>query len=370
MSLTPTKQIRIAIATPGGDAPGMNACVRAVFKASRGQSELMGFFDGAVGLIRGNRTDFRVLKSADIADRIDRAGTILRSARPEDLVEVLGNLNNGKSLLESAAIKIAETLNRIAPDGLILLGGDTTCEVARKLGKLLDNRVPIVVVPATIDNDVFGTCTTLGFDSAVQCAVEAIDKIRQTATALSRTFIVEVMGRDSGSIAAHVGIAVGAEEILVPEHGPYDEKAIQDLAERVRNAHRRSCILVVAEGIKLPSNDDLTFSAGIALERLLQPLTNNSVPIRTTVLGHLQRGATPTAATRLLAARAGVAAYDFAFGSAGRAARSSKARVLPQLVAFRNSGEIELVKIPSVTRTTQSSQVLELVKLASERLSY
>ncbi len=273
----------IGVFTSGGDAPGMNAAVRAVVRAAHYHGlEVSGIMGGYEGMIRG---DIRPLGVRDVSNIVQRGGTILRSARSEGFRTVEGR-RAAKANLTKAGI-----------DGLAAIGGDGTFT-----GSLIFERehdVPTVGLPGTIDNDLAGTDLTIGFDTAVNTAVEAIDRIRDTASAHDRLFFIEVMGRDTGFIALHSAVASGAEQALVPER----LERIDDLvaALRAQAASKSSSVVVVAEG-------DEEGGAFAIAQKVKQQLPDRD--IRVTVLGHVQRGGSPSATDRILASRLGVAAVE------------------------------------------------------------
>ncbi|MBP6048023.1 MAG: 6-phosphofructokinase [Chitinophagales bacterium] len=272
----------IAILTSGGDAPGMNACIRAVVRSSiQHHIQVFGVFNGFDGLIDDN---IKKLNSKNVGNIIQRGGTILKSSRSKRFITIEGRavaFNNLKK-------------NEI--DALIVIGGDGTFKGASQFSK--EYNLPIIGIPGTIDNDLYGTDYTIGFDSAVQTAVELIDKVRDTANALGRLFFIEVMGRDVGSIALQAGLAAGAEDILIPEI----KTDLHELSEKLKSCkHKESIIVVVAEG------DDAGGVIEIAAKfQKLHP----EYDIKTLVLGHLLRGGNPTANDRILASRLGVAAVE------------------------------------------------------------
>ena len=274
---------RIAMLTSGGDAPGMNACIRAVarYGAHRGL-EVVGVRRGYTGLIAG---EFAPLGPRDVGNIIQRGGTILGSSRSQEFKTAQGRR------------RAAEQLRAAEIDGLVVCGGNGTLTGAMWLGEEWQGGV--VGVPASIDNDVSGTDTTIGFDTAVNTALEAIDRIRDTAEAQERVFLVEVMGRHCGALAVDVALAGGAVAVLVPEHGR-DLAALVEFLTSTRASGRTSSIIVVAEG------DEMGGAFEIA-RRLREQIT---VDLRVTVLGHIQRGGVPTAASRILGTRLGVAAVD------------------------------------------------------------
>ncbi|MGD0115688.1 MAG: ATP-dependent 6-phosphofructokinase [Dehalococcoidia bacterium] len=274
---------RIAILASGGDAPGMNACVRAVVRAGSHRGlETLGVKDGYVGLI--NR-QLIILHRHDVSNIIQRGGVFLGSLRCEEFYTPEGRARG------------AEVLRAFNVDGLVAIGGEGTLRGARALSS--EHGIATVVVPATIDNDAPGTDWCIGFDTAVNTAVEAVDRLRDTAEATERVFFVEVMGRESGALALHTGVAAGADAILVPEI----ETNVEELAELLNRAilrRSRSLIVVVAEG-------EIAGGAFAIAERVRQHI---KFDYRVTVLGHIQRGGTPTARDRLLASQLGICAVE------------------------------------------------------------
>jgi 6-phosphofructokinase 1 len=275
---------KIAVLTSGGDSPGMNAAIRAVVRAACAHScEVVGVFQGYHGLIEG---DFKRLHVRSVAKILGRGGTILKSARCADF-----------HTLEGRA-KAFANLRKAEVDGLVVIGGNGTFAGAIELEK--ESGIPVVGVPGTIDNDLAGTDFTVGFDTATNTAVEAIDKIRDTADSHNRLFFIEVMGRDSGYIALRTGIATGAIAIMTPESA----LSIQDLVDILKKgaeSKKSSSIVIVAEG----------HAEGGAFEiaKKVHSFTQE-YETRVTVLGHLQRGGGPSCADRLLASRLGVAAVE------------------------------------------------------------
>ena len=272
---------RIGILTSGGDAPGMNACIRAAVRAARAQElEIFGVRRGYAGLIRG---EIELLDRKAVANIIHQGGTILGTARSPEFVTGEGR---------APAI---ENLEKRGIEGLILIGGDGTFRGGTVLSQ--ECGIGIIGVPGTIDNDIYGTDYTIGFDSAVNCALEAIDRIRDTALSHERLFFVEVMGRHTGFIALESGIAGGAEELLIPEI-PFSVDELCSHLERSFKGEKKSAIVVVAES-EQPGD-----SFRIARE-VRDKLGLDS---RVCILGHLQRGGSPTARDRVLAGKLGVAA--------------------------------------------------------------
>lgn len=274
---------KVGLLTSGGDAPGMNAAIRSVVRGavSRGWP-VLGVKRGYKGLIEG---EVEELGPRSVSNIIQRGGTMLKTARSEEFLTPAGRE------------KARDTLERHGIDGLVLIGGDGTFRGAIELGAIWPGQ--LVGVPGTIDNDLFGTDYTIGYDTAVNTAVVAIDKIRDTAESLERVFFVEVMGRRSGFIALEVGIGGGAEEILVPEF-PTDAAAIAARLTQARARGKGIGVLVVAEGDE----------AGGAFDVARQIKEITGLDYRVTVLGHLQRGGWPSARDRVLATKLGAFALD------------------------------------------------------------
>jgi 6-phosphofructokinase 1 len=270
----------IGILTSGGDAPGMNAAIRAVVRTAifNGRN-VYGIYEGYHGLIENNMFE---MSASDVSNIIQRGGTILRSAR-------------SKRFLEKEYRQIAhENLLKRDIDSLVLIGGDGTFKGACEFKNEFPD-IQVIGIPGTIDNDLYGTDYTIGFDTACNTVVEAVDKIRDTASSHSRIFFVEVMGRDAGYIALYTGIANGAEEILIPE----TKTNMDDLVDNIQNrwrSNKKSSIIIVAEGEEL----------GGAVK--ISEIVKEKLPdyeIRYTVLGHIQRGGNPTLRDRLNASRMG-----------------------------------------------------------------
>jgi 6-phosphofructokinase 1 len=277
---------KIGIFTSGGDAPGMNACLRAATRKALAEGrEVVGIRRGYQGMIEG---DFVNMTSSSVSNIIQKGGTILKSARSEAFRTVEGRA------------KAAENLKKAGIHGLIAIGGDGTLAGAAKFFE--EHQVPLVGCPGTIDNDLFGTDETIGFDTALNTAIENIDKIRDTADAHDRLFLVEVMGRDAGFIALNSGIGGGAEMVLIPETLS-DIKKIKSHIYSLMSEQHRSSIVVVAEG------DELGGAAEIAAE-LRQDEKFKDIDLRVCILGHTQRGGSPSARDRVLASRLGVAAVQ------------------------------------------------------------
>jgi 6-phosphofructokinase 1 len=274
---------KIGVLTSGGDAPGMNACIRAVVRCgvSRGL-EVVGIRRGYCGILE---EDFLKLGSRSVANIIQRGGTILETARCEAMKTKEG-IRKANGVLQQQGIQ-----------GLITIGGDGTFRGAAALAEMGD--VKVIGIPGTIDNDVYGTDYSIGFDTAVNTALDAIDKIRDTASSLRRLFFIEVMGRSRGFIALEVGIAGGAEDILIPEVETKIEQLCLDI-ERSFKRGKKSSIVIVAEGDEAGG----AFSIAQQVWKILK------LEYRICVLGHIQRGGSPTARSRVLASKLGAAAVD------------------------------------------------------------
>jgi len=271
----------IAVMTSGGDAPGMNACLRAVVRtAVHAGAKVVGIKRAYAGLIEG---EFVEMGAESVGGIINRGGTILKAGRSEEFKT------------EQGQRRAVEQMHNAGIEGLICIGGDGSFRGAIDLEQRWD--VPVVGVPGTIDNDLYGTDYTIGYATAINTAMEAIDKIRDTAASHDYLFLVEVMGRHAGFIAEAVGFACGAEAILTPEK-PTDIEALRSMLQYARQRGKRSCIVVVAEG------DD----AGNAFEIQRKLNLGADYHVRVTVLGHIQRGGGPTAFDRILAGRLGYAA--------------------------------------------------------------
>jgi 6-phosphofructokinase 1 len=271
---------KIALLTSGGDAPGMNAAIRAVVrKANFHGVETIGISRGFAGLID---EDFRVLTTRDVSDIIQRGGTILRTARSLQFIE------------EEGQKKGLANLNKHGIEGLIVIGGNGSFRGASRLASM---GFPTIGIPGTIDNDLACTDYTIGFDTTVNTVVDAINKIRDTATSHERVFVIEVMGREAGFIALSAGLAGGAESILIPEMG-FDIEVVVGKIVRGHNRGKLHSIIIVAEG------------AGDVMEisREIRELTQ--LDVRVTILGHIQRGGSPTAFDRIMASRMGAKAVE------------------------------------------------------------
>ncbi|MBK6831837.1 MAG: ATP-dependent 6-phosphofructokinase [Flavobacteriales bacterium] len=273
----------LALLTSGGDAPGMNAAIRAVVRTAHFHGiKATGIMDGYDGLVKGN---FIELGPRDMRNIVQRGGTMLRSARSESFRTVEGRATAAKNLRDAGI------------DALICIGGGGTQAGAHQLST--EQGVKLIGVASTIDNDLGGSDRTIGFDTACNTALEAMDRLRDTAASYGRIFFVEVMGRDTGFIAMHTGIAAGAEYVMVPERRENVNELVSVLENRSKE--KGSCIVVVAEGDEEGGAFKLAAEVGKRCPQF---------DIRVSVLGHLQRGGSPTMADRLLAARLGAAAVE------------------------------------------------------------
>ena len=277
---------KIGVMTSGGDAPGMNAAIRAVVRACAYYDiNCVGYYRGYQGMIENDCLD---LFPRSVKNIINKGGTILKSARSKDF------------RTEAGRLKAYENLKKNEVDAMVLIGGDGTFTGGLIFSEEFD--IPVVGIPGTIDNDIQGTQSTIGFDTALNTVVEAIDKIRDTASSHDRLFFVEVMGRDAGNIALNSGVGAGAEEILIPEEDQRLDKLVESL-KRSKRSGKSSSIVVVAEGDKTGEN---VFELAEQV-RLKMPEYNT----RVTVLGHLQRGGSPSCFDRVLASRLSVKAVEF-----------------------------------------------------------
>lgn len=276
---------RIGVMTSGGDSPGMNAAIRAVVRTcAYYETECIGIYHGYQGMIAG---DFIELNARSVKGIINKGGTFLKSARSKEFMTKEGRQ------------KAFDNLKAANIDALITIGGDGTFT-----GAIIFNRefnFPVIGIPGTIDNDIAWTSHTLGYDTALNTVVDAVDKIRDTASSHDRLFFIEVMGRDAGHIALNVGIGAGAEEILIPEENLGLERLLESL-EKSKQSGKASSIVIVAEGDKSGKN---VFELKDYIDKNLP-----EYDVRVSVLGHLQRGGSPSCFDRVLASRMGVAAVE------------------------------------------------------------
>ncbi len=278
------KVTKIGVLTSGGDSPGMNAAIRAVVRTGIYYGlEVFGIMRGYSGMVDN---DIIPMNSRSVANIIQRGGTILKTSRCKEFFEPEGRA------------KAYQNLVKYGIDGLVIIGGDGSFKGAQKFSNEYD--IPCIGLPGTIDKDIAGSDVTIGFDTAVNTAVEAIDKIRDTMDAHDRLFIVEVMGRDAGYIALHSGIATGAENILIPETKTDIEDLINSLTEKEKRKKLVN-LIVVAEGDGFGGGEEL---AKIIKQRIPQADT------RLCILGHIQRGGSPTCEDRLIASHMGYYAVE------------------------------------------------------------
>jgi 6-phosphofructokinase 1 len=276
---------KIGVLTSGGDSPGMNAAIRSVVRTcAYHKIDCVGIYRGYQGLIEG---DFKPLDARSVNNIVNKGGTILKSARSQEF-----RTREGRD----TAFAKAKQENI---DALVVIGGDGSFTGAMIFSE--ENGFPVMGIPGTIDNDIYGTTSTLGYDTALNTVVEAIDKIRDTASSHNRLFFVEVMGRDVGNIALNAGVGAGAEEILIPEENLGKDRLLESL-KRSRASGKSSSIVVVAEGDKTGEN---VFDLKDYVEENLP-----EYEVRVSVLGHMQRGGSPTCWDRVLASRMGVKAVE------------------------------------------------------------
>ncbi len=292
---------KIGVLTSGGDAPGMNACIRAIVRCGVNHKlVVIGIRRGYAGLLE---RDFEKLGSRSVANIIQQGGTFLETARCDEMKTAEG------------VKKAVQILQQEGIEGLITIGGDGTFRGAVALAEAGD--IKVIGIPGTIDNDVYGTDYAIGFDTAINTALDAIDKIRDTAGSLQRPFFIEVMGRDRGFIALDVGIAGGAESILIPETETKIEELCLDIRRNFKKG-KKSSIVVVAEGDE----------AGGVFQIAQQVWERLRLEYRICVLGHIQRGGSPTARDRILASKLGAAAVDaLANGETGYMVGESKGEI-------------------------------------------
>ena len=276
---------KIGVMTSGGDAPGMNAAIRAVARAcSYYNVKCVGYYRGYQGMIEN---DYIELTARSVKNIVSKGGTILKSARSTEF-----RTKEGRQ-------KAYENLKEAEVDAMVLIGGDGTFTGGMIFSKEFD--IPVIGVPGTIDNDIFGTTHTIGYDTALNTVVEAIDKIRDTASSHNRLFFVEVMGRDAGFIALNSGVGAGAEEILIPEEDLGLDRLLDSL-QRSKRSGKSSSIVVVSEGDKIGKN---VFELAEYIKENLP-----DYEARVSVLGHMQRGGKPSCFDRVLASRLGVKSVE------------------------------------------------------------
>ncbi|HEX8562130.1 MAG TPA: 6-phosphofructokinase [Flavobacterium sp.] len=322
---------KIGVLTSGGDSPGMNAAIRAVVRTCAYHSiECVGIYRGYQGMIEG---DFKEMGARSVNNIVNKGGTILKSARSKEFMTPEGREKAHNNLLKAGI------------DSLVVIGGDGTFTGADIFNQ--EFGFSVMGIPGTIDNDIFGTSHTLGYDTALNTVVEAIDKIRDTASSHNRLFFVEVMGRDAGHIALNAGIGAGAEEILIPEEDLGLERLLESL-QKSKASGKSSSIVVIAEGDKIGKN---VFE--------LKDYVETNLPeydVRVSVLGHMQRGGSPTCFDRVLASRLGVKAVEsllegksnYMVGILG-----DKITLTPLLQAIKGRSEIdkELLRVSDIMST-------------------
>lgn len=276
---------KIGVMTSGGDAPGMNAAIRSVVRACAFHDiECYGIYRGYQGMIEG---DFEKMDARSVKGIVNKGGTMLKSARSKEFRTKEGRQKAYDSLIKAGI------------DAFVVIGGDGSFT-----GAMIFNQefgFPVMGIPGTIDNDIFGTTHTLGYDTALNTAVDAIDKIRDTASSHNRLFFIEVMGRDVGHIALNVGVGAGAEEILIPEEDLGLDRLLESL-RRSKQSGKSSSIVVVAEGDKIGKN---VFELADYVEENM-----SEYEVRVSVVGHMQRGGSPSCFDRVLASRMGVKAVE------------------------------------------------------------
>ncbi len=327
-----SKQIkRIGVLTSGGDSPGMNAAIRAVVRTCAFHGvECVGIYRGYQGMIEG---DFKEMGPRSVNNIVNKGGTILKSARSKDF-----RTPEGRE-------KAHENLRKAGIDAFVVIGGDGSFTGAEVFSSEFD--FPVMGIPGTIDNDIYGTSHTLGYDTALNTVVEAIDKIRDTASSHNRLFFVEVMGRDAGHIALNAGIGAGAEEILIPEEDLGLDRLLDSL-KKSKASGKSSSIVVIAEGDKIGKN---VFE--------LKDYVDENMPeydVRVSVLGHMQRGGAPSCYDRVLASRLGVKAVESILEGKTRymvGVLEDKIALTPLEQAIKGKSEIdrELLRVSDIMST-------------------
>ena len=322
---------KIGVLTSGGDSPGMNAAIRSVVRTCAYHNiECVGIYRGYQGMIEG---DFKEMGPRSVNNIINKGGTILKSARSSEFRTPEGRKKAHENLLKAGI------------EALVVIGGDGTFT-----GALIFNseyNFPVMGIPGTIDNDIFGTSHTLGYDTALNTVVECIDKIRDTASSHNRLFFVEVMGRDAGHIALNAGIAGGAEEILIPEEDLGLERLLESL-QKSKASGKSSSIVVIAEGDKIGKN---VFELKDYVETHLP-----EYDVRVSVLGHMQRGGSPSCFDRVLASRLGVKAVESLLDGVSNfmvGLKNDSVNLTPLSLAIKGKSEIdrELLRVSDIITT-------------------
>ncbi|MFY8097672.1 MAG: 6-phosphofructokinase [Flavobacterium sp.] len=327
-----TSKIRkIGVLTSGGDSPGMNAAIRSVVRTCAYHNvECVGIYRGYQGMIEG---DFKEMGPRTVNNIINKGGTVLKSARSKEFMTVVGRK------------KAHENLVAAGVDALVVIGGDGSFTGAEVFNS--EYGFPVMGIPGTIDNDIFGTSHTLGYDTALNTVVDCIDKIRDTASSHNRLFLVEVMGRDAGHIALNAGIGAGAEEILIPEEDLGLERLLESL-RKSKASGKSSSIVVIAEGDKIGKN---VFELKDYIEENFP-----EYDIRVSVLGHMQRGGSPSCYDRVLASRFGVKAVESLLEGKSNymvGMLNDKVALTPLEQAIKGSSEIdkELLRVSDIMTT-------------------
>ncbi len=319
---------KVGVLTSGGDSPGMNAAIRAVVRACAYYNvECVGIYRGYQGMIEG---DFKEMGPRDVKNIINKGGTILKSARSAEF-----RTKEGRK-------KAYDNLVAAGIDSFVVIGGDGSFTGAEIFNE--EYGFPVIGIPGTIDNDIYGTSHTLGYDTALNTVIDAIDKIRDTANSHNRLFFVEVMGRDAGHIALNAGIGAGAEEILIPEEDFGLDRLVESL-KRSKGSGKTSSIVVVSEGDKIGKN---VFE--------LKDFIEENMPeydVRVSVLGHMQRGGSPSCFDRVLASRLGVKAVESLLEGKSNymvGLNQDKITLTPLEQAIKGQSEIdmELVKVSDI----------------------
>jgi 6-phosphofructokinase 1 len=322
---------KIAVLTSGGDSPGMNAAIRSVVRScAYNKIDCIGIFRGYQGMIEG---DFKEMNARSVNNIINKGGTILKTARSKDFRTKEGRL------------KAFYQLKKHNIDAFVVIGGDGSFTGAELFNQEFE--FPVIGIPGTIDNDIFGTNFTLGYDTALNTAVESIDKIRDTASSHNRLFFVEVMGRDVGHIALNVGVGAGAEEILIPEENLGLDRLLDSL-KNSRKSGKTSSIVVVAEGDKTGDN---VFELAKYIEEHMP-----TYEVRVSVLGHMQRGGSPSCFDRVLASRMGVKAIETLLDGKSNymiGIKDNKMILTPLDLAIKGETAIdtELIKVSDIMTT-------------------
>ena len=322
---------KIGVLTSGGDSPGMNAAIRSVVRTCAYHNiECVGIYRGYQGMIEG---DFKEMGPRSVNNIINKGGTILKSARSKEFMTKEGRAKAHQNLVNEGV------------DALVIIGGDGSFTGAEVFNS--EYGFPVMGIPGTIDNDIFGTSHTLGYDTALNTVVDCIDKIRDTASSHNRLFLVEVMGRDAGHIALNAGIGAGAEEILIPEEDLGLERLLESL-RRSKASGKSSSIVVIAEGDKIGKN---VFELKDYIEENFP-----EYDIRVSVLGHMQRGGSPSCYDRVLASRLGVKAVESILEGKSNfmvGMLNDKVALTPLEQAIKGNSEIdkELLRVSDIMTT-------------------